>query len=193
MKHPASTAAFLLIGLAFLVGGATWLLSAGDLDTGQAAQVPALAPSNEIGFVAVTPKEQFKATNLERTQRELKRIREVGEEISPTEYMIPDANGDPTYYSTELVKGRGRNGEPIYATMVTKKIHNLPAVDPKKYLAPEAPKLKKQPVKGLLKIGKPAKGEGAEGSGTGDGDPDSGQSDGGGDKGGGNATLKKDG
>ena len=75
MKHPASTSAVLLLGLAFLVGGATWLLSGSDADDGPLAQVPETASTNEVGFVAVTPKEEHKQMNLERTQRELKRIK----------------------------------------------------------------------------------------------------------------------
>jgi hypothetical protein len=132
MKHPASTAAILLLGLAFLVGGATWLLAGSDDEGGQLAQVPAAAPSNEVGFAAITPKDQRKKINMERTEREFKQIREVGEEVSENVYMIPDANGDPTYYQTELMKGRGRNGEPLYMAVQFKKPRTLPLRDPRK-------------------------------------------------------------
>lgn len=173
MKHPASTATLLLLGLAFLVGGATWLLSGADADTGQAAQVPATAASSEVGFVAVTPREQHKQMNMERTQRELKRIREVGQEVAPDLYMIPDGDGDPTFYSTKLIKGVGRNGEPLFVSAQIKKTRTVPLRDPKKYLAPEAPKFKKKPIKGLLKGGKPD-GDDSDSAGI---DADSGSSD----------------
>ncbi len=166
MKHPASTAAILLLGLAFLVGGATWLLAGSNDDDGHLAQVPATASSDQVGFVAVTPKEQRKKMNMERTQRELKQIKEVGEEVGENLYMIPDANGDPTYYSTELFKGRGRNGEPLFLSVQFKKTRTLPLRDPRKYIAPEPPKLKAKPTKGLLKGGKPpADGDGEQGQG----------------------------
>jgi len=163
MKHPASTAAFLFLGLAFLVGGATWLLSGSDADNGPVAQMPASAPSNEVGFVAVSPKEQRKAANLERTQREFQRIKEIGREVGPDLYAIPDATGEDVFYSTKLVKGVGRNGEPIYATSIAQRERPSPLVDPKQYLLPEPPKFKKKPMKGVLKTGK----KGGEGKGDG--------------------------
>jgi hypothetical protein len=189
MKHPASTAAVLLLGLAFLVGGATWLLAGSGDDGGQLAQLPATASSNEVGFTAITPKEQRKKVNMERTQREFKQIREVGEEVGENLYMIPDANGDPTYYSTELIKGRGRNGEPLFMSVQFKKTRTLPLRDPRKYIAPEQPKFKAKPTKGLIKSGKPPEdSDGAQdhsfGTGTG------GTGDGGGSGGGSQAPSK---
>ena len=174
MKHPASTAAVLFLGLAALVGGATWLLSGSDKDEGQAAVVPVVEASDEVGFVAISPKEQRKAANFERTQREFKQIKETGEEIAPNLYMIPDANGDPTYYSTQLLKGRGRNGEPLFLSAQLKRNRTLPLRDPKKYIAPEPAKFKKTPMQGVLKTGKKAGGKAPEGTsggkgGTGDG------------------------
>lgn len=154
MKHPASTAAFVLLGLAFLVGGATWLLAGSEGDAGQAAQMPELVSSNQVGFVPISPKEQHKKQNMERAQRELKRIREVGTELSPDFYMIPDANGDPTYYSTQLVKGVGRNGEPLYASLQMKRTRTLPLRDRSKYTAPGEISVKMKPTKGVLKGGK---------------------------------------
>jgi hypothetical protein len=181
MKHPASTSAVLLLGLAFLVGGATWLLSGSDADDGPLAQVPETASTNEVGFVAVTPKEEHKQMNLERTQRELKRIKEVGQEVGPDLYMIPDANGDPTYYSTKLLKGRGRNGEPLFLSAQFKKTRTLPLRDPKKYIAPEPVKFKAKPQPGVLKVGKPsdqdADGEAPAGMDTGAGGAGGGGSD----------------
>ena len=174
MKHPASTSAVLLLGLAFLVGGATWLLAGSDADDGPLAQVPETASTTEVGFVAVTPKEQHKQMNLERTQRELKRIKEIGEEVGPDLYMIPDANGEPTYYSTELLKGRGRNGEPLFLSAQFKKTRTLPLRDPKKYIAPEAPKFKAKPQKGLLKAAKPSSGDSDDGEAPGPAGIDSG-------------------
>jgi hypothetical protein len=154
MKHPASTAAVLLLGLASLVGGATWLLSDSDGDDGQAALVPEVVPSDEVGFVSVTPKEQRKAVNIERTLREFKQIKEIGQEISEDLYMIPDANGDPTYYSTQLLKGVGRNGEPLFLSAQMKKTRTLPLRDAKKYIAPEPAKFRKEPLQGVLTTGK---------------------------------------
>jgi hypothetical protein len=157
MNHPASTAATVLLGLAALVGGAAWILSGSDDDAGQGATLPPVAASDTVGFVAVTPKEQKKKLNMERTQREFKQIREIGEEVAPDLYMIPDANGDPTYYSTELFKGRGRNGEPLFMSVQMKKTRTLPLKDPKKYISPEPAKFKPTPVEGVLKGGKPDK------------------------------------
>jgi hypothetical protein len=163
MKHPASTAAVLLLGLAFLVGGATWLLAGSGDDDGPLAQLPETASSNEVGFAAITPKDQRKKMNMERTEREFKQIREVGEEVGENLYMIPDANGDPTYYSTELVKGRGRNGEPLFMAVQFKKTRTLPLRDPRKYIAPEQPKIKAKPTKGLIQTGKPPTDDGEQG------------------------------
>jgi hypothetical protein len=71
--------------------------------------------------------------------------------------MIPDANGDPTYYSTQLLKGRGRNGEPLFLSAQLKKTRTLPLRDSKKYIAPDAPKFKKTPMQGVLTTGKSGK------------------------------------
>lgn len=174
MKHPASTAALLLLGLAFLVGGATWLLTGSEADDGQLAQAPPTAASSQVGFEALTPKEQRKKLNMERTQRDLKQIREVGKQVGEDLYMIPDATGNPVYYKTELIKGRGRNGEPLYLSEQIVKTRTLKPLDASKYRAPESPKLKAKPMKGVLKAAKSQADESGPGpkvsGGTGEGD-----------------------
>jgi hypothetical protein len=173
MKHPATTAAVVLLALASLVGAATWLLSGSEADDGEGAQLAPLASEARVGFVAASPKERKKAMNIERTKRELDYIREIGEEVGPDLYAVPDANGDPTYYSTELWKGRGRNGEPLFLSVQFKKTRTAPLKDPKGYIAPEAPAFKSKPMKGVLKTGKGGQDSGGE-DGSGPQTPDAG-------------------
>ncbi|MHC5210048.1 MAG: hypothetical protein ACYTG2_04960 [Planctomycetota bacterium] len=161
MKTTSPLTAVLFLGLATAVGAAAWLLSGSTPDEDVAA--PIERPSTErsgVGFMAVSPKEQRKQANLEATKRQLKRIAEVGEEVSPGLYMIRDSSGDPTYYSTDLIEGRGRNGEPLFMTAEFKKVHTVPLRDSSKGLIASKTRLNPKAPKASLSFGK-KKGGGA--------------------------------
>ncbi len=182
MKNPSLTAASVLIGLAALVAGFAWMVSGGEQPAGDVALVPTTEASSEVGFAAVSPREQRKKANLEGARRDLKRIRETGEQVAPDLYMVPDDNGDPTYYYSELIEGRGRNGEPLFMTAQLKKIPGVPLKERIKVPQKFVPKYKKEPVQGVLSFGKKAA-KGA-GGGTGGGTNAGSNSSGGGDAGG---------
>lgn len=130
MKTTSPLTAILFLGMATAVGAAAWLLSGTTTDDDAASPIQRAATDRSgVGFVAVSPKEQRKQANLDTAKRKLKQIAEVGTEISPGLYMIRDSSGDPTYYSSELIEGRGRNGEPLFMSAEFKKIHTVPLRD----------------------------------------------------------------
>jgi hypothetical protein len=155
VKTTSPLTATLFLGVAAAVGAAAWLLSGSD--DGDIAAAPIERPSTDrpqVGFVAVSPKEQRKKSRLEATQRQLKRMSVVGSEISPGLYMIPDSSGDPTYYSTELIEGRGRNGEALYMTAEFRKVHSVPLRDGKEFQKLAKTRLNPKAPKATLSFGK---------------------------------------
>src|SRR5262245_18820977 len=102
---------------------------------------------------------------MEEAQRQLAKIRKVGEEVLPNVFKIKDETGDATLYYGDLIPGVGRNGEPLY---LMAQYHKLPAVPLKtpKFAPKGATKFKKDPVK-ALKFGKPSKDDGSGGDGSG--------------------------
>jgi hypothetical protein len=179
VKNPTALAALVLVGLAALVGGLIWATAGGD-PTGDSQPITATTNTQEVGFSAISPRERRKKVNMETTKRELKRIRETGEEVAPNLYMIPDDNGDPTYYYAELIEGRGRGGEPLYMTAKLKRRQTVPLIDPKGHVAPHQPSFKREKVEGVLNFGKPTEEGGGESPGASANVPGDGSAGGGG-------------
>ena len=166
MKNPSIAAAFVLVALSLLVGGLA-LASGGDEPASGDAQVlTASAAPVKASFETLSPHELRKRGRMEEAQRELAKVRKVGEEVLPNVFKIKDETGDATLYYGDLIPGVGRNGEPLY---LMAQYHKMPAVPLKtpKFAPQGLTKLKKDPVK-ALKLGKPADG-GAGGGGSGGG------------------------
>lgn len=167
MKQTSPVTASLFLGLATAVGAAAWLLSGSDPDDIAAAPIERATAQRSVGFQAVSPKELRKQKNLEAAKRRFKRIEEVGEEISPGLYMIRDSSGMPTYYSTELIEGRGRNGEPLYMSVEFARLHTAPLRDGLGEKGRQKLRLNPNAPRGTLSFGKPKGGGGASTSGSG--------------------------
>ena len=166
MKNPSIAAAFVLVALSLLVGGLA-LASGGDEQASGDAQVlTASAAPVKASFETLSPHELRKRGRMEEAQRELQKIRKVGEEVLPNVFRIKDETGDATLYYGDLIPGVGRNGEPLYLMAQYKKLPAVPLKTPK-FLPPNSMKLKKDPVK-ALKFDKPAGGK-SDGSGDGSG------------------------
>ena len=170
MKNPSITAAFVLVALALVVGGVA-LSTGGGPDVAPDAVLPAVAGTQEVSFANLTPHEMRKKGRMEAAQRELEKVKKIGKEVAPNVFKVKDDTGDPTYYYGSLIKGVGRNGEPLYLSAEFKR---LPAVPLKELptLPPKLqPKLKTEPIKGALKFNKKnAGGKGGDGGAGGAGD-----------------------
>jgi len=176
VKNPSIAAAFVLVALSALVGGLA-LASGDEQASGEAQVLTASATPEKASFESLSPHELRKRGRMEEAQRELQKIRKVGEEVLPNVFKIRDETGDATLYYGKLIPGVGRNGEPLY---LMAQYHKLPAVPLKtpKTLPKDAVKLKKEPVK-ALKFDKPKGGKGGKGGGAGGGAGDGGTGDGG--------------
>lgn len=130
MKNSASTAAFVLVGLALLVGGFAYLTT-DDEALEAPSEVITQASGEKVGFTSLTPREQRKKSNMESAKRKLKKIREQGKEVMPGVYRMIEENGEPIYYLSELVEGVGRNGEPMYVAVEYKRRPMVPLKEPK--------------------------------------------------------------
>jgi len=160
VKNPALTSAAVLIGLALAVGAFAWM-SSGQNDPGPAAVLT--RPENEtVAFIPLSPREQRKKNNLEQTKRELHKIRETGEEVSPGVFKITDNTGDATYYYGDLIPGKGRDGEPMYLSVQFKR---LPAPPLKTHKKVGKAKMDTKRHDGVLKFGDGAV-SGAKSAGT---------------------------
>ena len=177
MKNPSIAAAFVLVALSVLIGGLA-LASGGDETPSDAQVLTASAAPVKASFETLSPHELRKRGRMEEAQRELAKIRKVGEEVLPNVFRIKDETGDATLYYGDLIPGVGRNGEPLY---LMAQYHKLPAVPLKtpKFAPSGATKLKKEPVK-ALQFDKPKAGAG--------GGPGGGGAGSGGHQGGGKTT-----
>jgi hypothetical protein len=167
VKNPSIAAAVVLVALSLLIGGLA-LASGGDEPASGDAQVlTASAAPVKASFETLSPHELRKRGRMEEAQRELAKIRKVGEEVLPNVFKIKDETGDATLYYGDLIPGVGRNGEPLY---LMAQYHKLPAVPLKtpKFAPKGATKLKKDPVK-ALKFDKPKDGAGGGGGDSGGG------------------------
>ena len=169
MKNPSIAAASVLVGLALLIGGVTLASGAEGEMTGEADVLTASATPVKASFETLSPHELRKKGRMEEAHRELQKIRKVGKEVAPNVFKIEDETGDATLYYGDLIKGVGRNGEPLYMMAQYKK---LPAVPLKKPSTPPAgaAKFKKDPVKAIkLHPHKDGEGGGDGGGKPGDG------------------------
>jgi hypothetical protein len=183
VKQTSPVTAILFLGLATAVGAAAWLLSGSKPDDAGAAPIERSTAQRSVGFQAVSPKDLRKQKNLEAAKRKFKRIEEVGEEVSPGLYMLRDSSGMPTYYSTELIEGRGRNGEPLYMSVEFAQLHTAPLRDGLGENGIKRSRLNPKAPRGSLSFGKPKGGGGAATSGAGGSSGGSQGGDGGGDGG----------
>ena len=109
MKNPSIAAAFVLVALSVLIGGLA-LASGGDETPGDAQVLTASAAPVKASFETLSPHELRKRGRMEEAQRELAKIRKVGEEVLPNVFRIKDETGDATLYYGDLIPGVGRNG-----------------------------------------------------------------------------------
>ncbi len=120
------TSAAVLVALALLIGGFAWMATGSRADNGDTAVLTHSDQGDSVGFVALSPHDIRIKNNIEKGKRELARIRQTGKEVSPNTFMVEDENGEPTYYHGDLIEGRGRFGEKIYAMSQLKQIPTLP-------------------------------------------------------------------
>ena len=153
MKNPSIAAASVLVGLALLIGGVSLASGAEGDATGEAEVLTASATPVKASFETLSPHELRKKGRMEEAHRELQKIRKVGKEVAPNVFKIEDETGDATLYYGDLIKGVGRNGEPLYMMAQYKKLPAVPLKKPST-LPAGAAKLKKDPVK-ALKLNKP--------------------------------------
>lgn len=174
MKNPSSTAAFVLVGLALLVGGFAYLTT-GDELVEEPVDVITKGTGSKVGFVALTPRERKKKSNLEEAKRKLKRIRETGKEVSPGVFRIKDENGTAIYYLDELVEGVGRYGEPLFMAVEWTRRPMVPLKVPRVLTGKNAPKVAPGVYKAIAPL-KPHSGAKSvsTSAGSGDGDADGG-------------------
>jgi hypothetical protein len=158
VKNPSITAAFVLVALALVVGGVA--LSAGpDDDSLKGPVLTAPEASQKVSFENLSPHEARKKGRLEAAERELEKVRRIGKEVKPNVFKIKDDSGDPTYYYGKLIKGVGRDGEPLYLTAQFKRLPAVPLKELPKLPPSLTPKLKKTPVGPI--VPKKPKGDGS--------------------------------
>jgi hypothetical protein len=117
--------AFVLIGIAGLVGGVTYLAS-GDERIEADPEVVARPVLKTPKVMVVTPHEQKKARLMAEAQEELEEYKRTGK-ILPNGAIKPlDANGTPLYVHPELIEGVGRYGEPLFMMATYKKKAAVP-------------------------------------------------------------------
>ena len=152
MKNPSIIAAAMLVALALLVGGVALTANSGGDNTSGDPALPDVGSAERATFENLSPHEQRKKGRLEAAERELEKVKKIGKEVKPNVYKVKDDTGDPTYYYGSLIKGVGRNGEPLYLTAQFKR---LPAVPLKTLptLPPDLqPKMKKDPIKAIAPL-----------------------------------------
>jgi hypothetical protein len=169
-------AAFLLIGVAVLVGGVAWALS-GDAPLASDPKV-VIAPDvsrRTTNVVAMTPRDRMKKGRLESARRELAEYKRTGITLPNGEIKVADVDGSPLYIHPVLIEGVGRYGEPIYAMAKYKRKAAVPLLTDIKSKADSKfnPSIVDGRGKKLLNFGtKPSEDEeskGAGSSGSGDG------------------------
>jgi len=180
-------AAFLLIGVAVLVGGMAWALSGGDaLTTDPNVVIAPQVSKRTVEVVAMTPRERLRQGRLEAARRELEEYKRTGTVLPNGEIKVADVDGSPLYIHPELIEGVGRYGEPLYAMAKYKRRAPVPLYKEIKSRAKAKfePKIVDARDKKLLKFGtKPSEEE--DDSGGGDSGGGTGASAGGGGSGGG--------
>ena len=154
MKNPSIVAAGMLVALALLVGGVALTAGDGVDDASGEPALPELAASEKATFENLSPHEARKKGRLEAAERELDQVKKIGKEVRPNVYKVKDDTGDPTYYYGSLIKGVGRNGEPLYLTAQFKRLPAVPLKQLPKLPPKLQPTLKKQPIKAIAPLKK---------------------------------------
>lgn len=131
-------AALLLVVMAGVIGGLTWMLSGDDPIESDAktVDVPEVSP-NTVEVVAMTPRERMLKGRLEAELREIERYRKQGVTMPNGQIKVTDVDGEPLYIHPKLVEGVGRYGEPLYATVKYKRRAAVPVRKEIKSLLPE--------------------------------------------------------
>jgi hypothetical protein len=163
VKNPSIIAAAMLVALALLVGGVALTAGGGVDEHSGAPALPEVSAAEKAVFENLSPHEARKKGRLEAAERELEQVKKLGKEVRPNVYKIKDDTGDPTYYYGSLIKGVGRNGEPLYLTAQFKRLPAVPLKQLPKLPPKLQPKLKKDPVRAIA----PLKPKGEQGSETG--------------------------
>jgi len=146
MKNPTLSALGLLLLITAAVG-AFVLLTRGEEPALPDIAIATGTPT-QASFTNLSPREQRKKGNIERTLRDFERIKQIGEEVAPDTYKVVDETGE-TFHVTKLYEGVGRGGEPIYLSAQFKQRPTLPVRQ--RATIPEhlKPKLKTTPAKVL--------------------------------------------
>ena len=165
-------AAFLLIGVALLVGGMAWALSGGDaLDTDPKVVIAPQVSKRTVEVVAMTPRARLRQGRLEAANRELAEYKRTGTVLPNGEIKVADVDGSPLYIHPVLIEGVGRYGEPLYAMAKYKRRAPVPLYKEIKSKAKSkfTPKVVDPRGKKLLKFGtKPSEEDDSSGDGGGE-------------------------
>ncbi|RKY21952.1 MAG: hypothetical protein DRQ55_02705 [Planctomycetota bacterium] len=131
--------ALVLIGVAGVVGTFAWMAGTDDVVLTE-ADVVTLAPATAtIGprVMALTPHERRLQGRLEGARRQLERYKREGTVLPSGAIVVPDVDGTPLFIHPELVEGKGRYGEPLFAMANYKKRAALPLRKKMRSLLPE--------------------------------------------------------
>lgn len=186
-KSPVS--ALVLVGVAALVAAFAWMMSTDAPIESEARVVDLPEVSTGPTVMALTPHERRLQGRLEGAQREIEEYKKQGKVLENGAIVVPDVDGSPLYIHPKLIEGKGRYGEPLYATAKYKRRAAMPLRELKTNI-PDKAKPKLADARGKLKLGfekKPgsendrAGGAGADdGSGSGSGNGTKGGKGGGG-------------
>jgi hypothetical protein len=165
-KSPLS--ALILVGVAGVVGAFAWMALSDEAIESEASvvQMPSATDRSGPKVMALTPHERRLQGRLEGAKREIEKYKEEGRVLESGTIVVPDVDGSPLYIHPELIKGKGRYGEPLYAMAKYKKRPALPLTTPKNLLpAKNQPKVAKA-KKGTLTFGTKPTADGETGVGN---------------------------
>jgi hypothetical protein len=136
-KSPLS--ALVLVGVAGVVGAVAWMASADESMANEADVVglPSATAASGPRVMALTPHERRLQGRLDGARRQLERYKKEGTVLPSGAIVVPDVDGTPLYIHPELVEGKGRYGEPLYAMGTYKKRAALPVRAQNRNLLPE--------------------------------------------------------
>ncbi len=168
MKNPSLMTASALIGLAVVVGAATYLTS-GDGDDQAVSLIEAVEPVERVTYKDLSPHEMRKKGRLEEAKRYLARVKQEGKDVGGL-IKIKDTSGDPLYVWPELIEGVGAYGEQKFMMAQVKRRAGVPLVQP---IRPAGAKAKLSKKKVQVGFAQDAPNYGDRG-GMGDGEDDGG-------------------
>ena len=120
-KSPLS--ALVLVGVAGVVGVVSWLVASDDPITGEAhvVNLPSATEGSGPRVMALTPHERRMQGRIEGAKRQIEKYKKEGRVLDNGAIVVPDVDGTPLYIHPEIVEGKGRYGEPLYAMGTYKK------------------------------------------------------------------------